>query len=184
MSAASAAASPRVYGLLAEFASAEAVVEAARRTRNAGYTRIDALTPFSVHGLDEALDLPPTRVPLIFFIGGIVGGLTGFLMQVYAHVFSYPINVGGRPLYSWPAFIPITFELTILFAGLSGAFGMLYLNGFPKPYHPLFNAPKFDLASQNRFFLLIKSKDPLYDPAKTRAFLESLRPADINEVPA
>ena len=178
-----AAAPSRVYGLLAEFSTAEAVVEAARQTRIAGYRRIDALTPFPVHGMDDALDLPPNRVPLIFFVGGITGALTGFLMQVFAAVYNYPINVGGRPLYSWPAFIPITFELTILFAGLSGAFGMLALNGFPKPYHPLFNAPNFDLASQNRFFLLIQGDDPKFDPSGTRAFLQSLNPADINEVP-
>ena len=177
------ASKPRVYGLLAEFSTAESIVEAARQTRMAGYRCIDALTPFPVHGIDEALALPPNRVPLIFFIGGIVGALTGFLMQVFAAVFNYPINVGGRPLYSWPAFIPITFELTILFAGLSGAFGMLALNGFPKPYHPLFNAPNFDLATQNRFFLLIQADDPQFDHAKTRAFLESLKPADVNEVP-
>jgi hypothetical protein len=171
-----------VYGLIAEFTTAEAIVEAARQTRMAGYQCIDALTPFPVHGIDEALELPRNGVPLIFFIGGIVGGLTGFGMQVFAHVFNYPINVGGRPLYSWPAFIPITFELTILFAGLSGAFGMLALNGFPKPYHPLFNAPNFDLASQNRFFLVIEADDPKFDASGTRVFLESLHPVDVNEV--
>jgi ActD protein len=177
------ATNPRVYGLLAEFCTAEAIIDAARQTRTAGYRCIDALTPFPVHGLDDALALPPNRVPLIFFIGGIVGGLSGFLMQVFACVYNYPINVGGRPLYSWPAFIPITFELTILFAGLAGAFGMLALNGFPKPYHPLFNAPNFDLATQNRFFLLIQADDPQFHPLQTRAFLESLHPTDINEVP-
>jgi len=175
---------PQMYGLLAEFDSAEKLVEAARQTRDAGYTRLDALAPFAVPGLDKALRLPRNRVPLIFLIGGICGGLGGFLMQVYAAVFSYPINVGGRPLYSWPGFIPITFELTILGAGLAGAFGMLALNGFPHPYHPLFNVPQFDLASQNRFFLSVESKDSKFDLNTTRAFLRSLNALDVYEVPA
>jgi hypothetical protein len=172
-----------IYGLLAEFDSTDDLLEAARKTRAAGYEHIDALAPFAVHGLDEALDLPPNRVPLIFLVGGIIGGLGGFLMQVYAAVFSYPINVGGRPLYSWPAFIPITYELTILFGGLCGAFGMLALNGLPTPYHPLFNCPRFDLASQSRFFLLIESKDKNFELARTREFLQALNPVEISEVP-
>lgn len=173
-----------IYGMLAEFDSAEKLVEAARRTRDAGYVRMDALAPFAVPGLDEALRLPRNRVPLIFLIGGICGGLGGFLMQVYADTYSYRINVGGRPLYSWPAFIPITFEMTILFAGLFGAFGMLALNGFPHPHHPLFNTPQFDLASQNRFFLCVESADAMFDTNRTRDFLRSLHPLDVYEVPA
>lgn len=132
---------------------------------------------------DKALRLPKTRVPLIFLIGGICGGLFGFLMQVYSCVYSYPINVGGRPHYSWPAFIPITFELTILSAGLCGAFAMLIANGLPKHYHPLFNAPQFDLASQNKFFLLIESGDSKFQPEQTREFLSSLEPISVSEVP-
>jgi hypothetical protein len=172
-----------IYGLLAEFDSAEKVVEAARLTREAGYERVDALAPFAVPGLDEALRLPKNRVPLIFLLGGIFGGLTGFFMQVYADTYSYRINVGGRPLYSWPAFIPITFELTILGAGVIGALGMLALNGFPHPYHPLFNVPQFDLASQSRFFICIEAKDSRFDLEGTRAFLRSLQALDVYEVP-
>jgi hypothetical protein len=171
------------YGLLAEFDSADRLIEAARKTRDAGYLRIDALSPFPLPELDEALHLPRTRVPMIFLIGGICGGLFGFFMQVYSCVFSYPINVGGRPHYSWPAFIPITFELTILAAGLCGAFGMLILNGLPQHYHPLFNVPQFDLASQNRFFLLIESGDSKFQPNGTGEFLRSLGPISVSEVP-
>ena len=172
-----------MYGLIAEFNSADRLVKAARKTRDAGYVRIDALSPFALSDLSEALRLPRTRVPLFFLIGGICGGLFGFLMQVYSCVYSYPINVGGRPLYSWPAFIPITFELTILSAGLCGAFGMLIANGLPQHYHPLFNSPQFDLASQNRFFLLIESSDSKFQPDKTRDFLSSLGPISVSEVP-
>jgi hypothetical protein len=173
-----------MYGLMAEFDSVEKLVAAARQAREAGYARLDALAPFAVEGLDDALRLPRNRVPLIFLLGGIFGGLTGFFMQVYSCCYSYPINVGGRPLYSWPAFIPITFELTILGAGLAGAFGMLALNGFPHPYHPVFNVPQFDLASQSRFFLCIESSDPKFDLEQTRAFLRSLQSLDVYEVPA
>jgi len=172
-----------IYGLIAEFNSADRLVEAARKTRDAGYIRIDALSPFAISELDEALRLPRTRVPLIFLIGGIFGGLFGFLMQVYSCVYSYPINVGGRPHYSWPAFIPITFEMTILSAGLCGAFGMLILNGLPQHYHPLFYSAQFDLASQNRFFLLIESSDSKFQPDQTREFLNSLGPISVSEVP-
>jgi hypothetical protein len=172
-----------MYGLIAEFDSADRLVEAARKTRDAGYIRIDALSPFALSELNDALRLPPNRVPLIFLIGGISGGLLGFLMQVYSCVYSYPINVGGRPLYSWPAFIPITFELTILSAGLCGAFGMLIANGLPQHHHPLFNSPQFDLASQNRFFLLIESGDSNFQLDKTREFLSSLGPISVGEVP-
>ena len=172
-----------LYCLLAEFPTAEALVEAARETRNDGYSRIDALSPFAIPEVEEALRLPRTRVPLVFLIGGILGGLTGFLMQVYSCVYSYPINVGGRPHYSWPAFIPITFELTILGAGLAGAFGMLALNGLPHPYHPLFNSPSFELATQTRFFLCIEAADPKFNLRETHQFLLSLQPINVEEVP-
>ena len=141
------------------------------------------MSPFPLPELDEAMKIPRTRVPLLFLIGGIFGALLGFGMQVYSCVFSYPINVGGRPHYSWSAFIPITFELTILCAGLSGAFGMLILNGLPQHYHPLFNVPQFDLASQTKFFLLIESTDEKFDLAATTTFLKSLNPSSITEVP-
>ncbi|HEX4054016.1 MAG TPA: DUF3341 domain-containing protein [Tepidisphaeraceae bacterium] len=176
-------ASGQIYGLLAEFDAPAPFVHATEQTREAGYTRIDALSPFPVPGLDEALRLPPNRVPLIFLLGGIFGGLSGFFMQVYSCTYSYPINVGGRPLYSWPAFIPITFELTILGAGLAGAFGMLALNRLPMPYHSLFNCPRFDLASQDRFFLLIESADARFELQQTREFLQSLGALSISEVP-
>lgn len=172
-----------IYGLLAEFASADRLVAAARKTRDEGYIHIDALAPYAVSELEEALRLPKNRVPLSFFIGGLCGCLGGFFMQVYSCVWSYPVNVGGRPLYSWPAFIPITFELTILLAGLSGAFGMLILNGLPELHHPLFNCPEFDLASQDRFFLLIQSSDSKFQSEQTRQFLGSLGPSNIIEVP-
>lgn len=175
--------SPTLFGLLAEFDSAQTLVEAARETRNGGYARIDALAPFDVPGLDEALRLTPTRMPLIFLTGGILGGLGGFLMQVYAAVFSYPLNVGGRPLYSWPAFIPITFEMTILGAGLAGAFGMLVRNGLPCLHHPLFNIDRFELASQSRFFLYIEAEDSQFELVATRAFLQSLHALNVYEVP-
>jgi len=172
-----------LHGLLAEFASADHLIEAARKTREAGYRRIDAMSPFPLPELDEAMKIPRTRVPLLFLIGGIFGALFGFGMQVYSCVYSYPINVGGRPHYSWPAFIPITFELTILCAGLTGAFGMLILNGLPQHYHPVFNVEQFDLASQTKFFLLIESTDEKFDLAQTTAFLKTLTPSSITEVP-
>ncbi len=173
----------QLYGLLAEFASSEALVEAARKVRLAGYLRLDALSPFPIPELDEALRLPRSRVPLVFLIGGVLGALTGFGMQVYACCYSYPINVGGRPLYSWPAFIPITFELTVLGAGVIGALGMLAMNGLPHPYHPLFNSPRFDLASQNRFFLCVEARDASFKLEQTRALLLSLAPVSLEEVP-
>jgi hypothetical protein len=173
----------KVYGLLAEFAAAEHLVEAARKTREAGYRRIDAISPFPLSELDAAMDIPKTRVPLVFLVGGIFGALFGFGLQCYACVYSYRIDVGGRPLYSWPAFIPITFEFTILCAGVIGAIGMLIMNGLPQPYHPLFNVPEFDLASQTRFFLVIEAADENFDTAKTTAFLAGLHPSAITEVP-
>jgi hypothetical protein len=171
-----------LYGLLAEFNEADGLVEAARAAYAAGYRRMNGYTPFPVHGLSEALGQKPSRVPLAALIGGILGGSAGYYMLYYASVVSYPINVGGRPLHSWPAFIPITFEMTVLGAAFAAFFGMLALNGLPHPYHPLFNVPAFSLASRNRFFLCIQSGDALFDVARTRRFLEE-RGAQVHEVP-
>lgn len=171
-----------IYGVIAEFDNPTALVNAARAAREMGYRKLDAYTPFPIEELSDALHLHKNRLPLIVLIGGIIGGLTGYLLQWYITVYQYPINVGGRPLYSWPAYIIITFELTILFASLSAVFGLLALCGLPMPYHPTFNVPRFALASRNRFFLCIESTDPLFDRGKTSEFLETLEPREVSEV--
>jgi len=175
--------STRLYGLLAEYKSTEALIEAAERTYARGYRRIDAYSPFPVEGLAEAIGFHSNRMPLIVLIGGLLGGIGAFLMMWFSAVINYPINVGGKPLLSWPAFVPITFELTILAASLSAVFGMLGLNGLPMPHHPLFYVPDFTRASRSRFFLCIQADDPLFELEDTRAFLEGLEPRRIIEVP-
>jgi hypothetical protein len=175
---------PPVYGLMAEFDSATTLVAAAERTRNAGYTKIDAYSPFPVEGLAEAVGFHRDLVPLVTLIGGLVGGLTGYLMQYWIATVSYPVNVGGKPYHSWPAFIVVTFEMTILFAGISAVLGMLALNGLPMPYHPVFNVPRFAFATKDRFFLIVFSTDPKYDATTTRRFLEGLGSRSISEVPS
>jgi hypothetical protein len=174
---------PRVYGLLAEFRQPEDLLAATEAAHAAGYRRMDAYTPFPVHGLSEALGLRQTRLPIIVLVGGIFGALLGFGLQYGYEVIHYPMNVGGRPHNSWPNFIIITFEATILCAALSCVLGMLALNGLPQPYHPLFNVPSFELASRSHFFLCIEMRDPKFDLDDTRRFLESLRPIAIYVVP-
>jgi hypothetical protein len=174
---------PRVYGLLAEFPQPEDLLAAAKAARAAGYRRMDAYTPFPVHGLSEAIGFHTTRLPAIVLIGGIVGACLGFGLQYWYETQHYMMNVGGRPHNSWPSFVVITFETTILCAAISAVLGMLALNGLPQPYHPLFNVPSFELASRSHFFLCIEERDPKFDLDATRDFLEELGPISIALVP-
>jgi hypothetical protein len=173
---------PRPYGLMAEFEDPTDLVAAARRAREAGYRCMDAYSPLPIEELHEALGSHHTRLPLVVLIGGIIGCVGGYTLQYWASAIAYPLNVGGKPLHSWPAFIPVTFECTILVAALFAVFGMLALNGLPQPYHPVFNVPRFALASRSRFFLCIESKDPQFDLDRTRAFLEEQRPKEVSLV--
>jgi hypothetical protein len=171
-----------LYGLMAEFENPTDVVAAARRAHEEGYRKMDAYSPFPIEELSEAIGFHRNRLPLIVLIGGVVGCVGGFALCYWASVHAYALNVGGRPLNSWPAFIPVTFETTILVAALSAVFGMLALNGLPQPYHPVFNAPRFELASRNTFFLCIEADDPMFDSEETRAFLVSLGPREVTDV--
>lgn len=170
-----------IYGLMAEYRDPELIVEAAKRAYGAGYRKMDAYSPMPVEGLAEAMGFTRNGLPLIVLIGGITV-LTAFVMMWYSSTIHYPINVGGRPLFSWPAFVPIMFELTILFASGAAVFGMLGLNGLPMPYHPVFNSPNFAMASRSRFFLCIEATDPKFDLVATRAFLEEHGPRRVVEV--
>jgi ActD protein len=171
-----------IYGVTAEFDNPTALVNAARAAREKGYRKLDAYSPFPIEELNDVLHLHRNKLPLIVLLGGIAGGLTGYLLQYYVTVIEFPINVGGRPLHSWPAYIIITFELTILFAALACVLGLLALCGLPTPYHPMFNVPRFATASRNRFFLCIEASDPLYDHDRTAEFLETLDPKEVSEV--
>jgi Protein of unknown function (DUF3341) len=171
-----------IYGMLAEFDNPDELLQAVRRTRAAGYRKMDAYTPFPVEHLSEELGFHQTALPLLVFIGGLAGCVGGFALQYWISAINYPLNIGGRPLNSWPAFIPVTFELTILVAALSAVLGMLALNRLPMPYHPLFNSPRFALASRNRFFLCIESVDRKFNREETAKFLSELNPKGVSEV--
>ena len=168
-----------LYGLMAEFDDADALLDRAKRAYQAGYRKMSAHSPFPVEGLSEAIGQRRTKLPLLVFAGGVTGALTAFLFQYYTAVIDYPLNVGGRPLNSWPSFIIVTFEITILVSAGVAALGMLLLNKLPMLYHPVFNAPRFKLASQDKFFLCIEVKDPKFEVAETRRFLEGLGPTEV-----
>lgn len=174
---------PGIYGLVAEFESAAELVKAAASAHEAGYRRMDAYSPFPIEGLSEAMGYHRTAMPLLILIGGIVGALSGFGLQYYCAVLSYPVNVAGRPLNSWPSFIPVTFELTVLFGSLTAVFGLIALCGLPMPYHPLFHVPRFSRATCDGFFLCIESVDPRFELQATKNFLTGLNPSDVSEVP-
>ena len=172
-----------LYGLMAEFASADKLKAAARDAREKGYGPVEAYSPFPIEGLDEAVGFRGSKVPLATLIGGFVGGAGGFFLQYYAAVIDYPINIGGRPPNSWPAFIPITFEMTVLFAALTAVIAMIVANGLPKLRHPVFNVREFDHSTRNRFFLCLRADAPKFDATHARHFLERLEPMKIIEVP-
>ncbi|HWR14309.1 MAG TPA: DUF3341 domain-containing protein [Terriglobales bacterium] len=174
---------PPVYGLMAEFETPTDILTAATKAYAAGYRKMDAYSPQPVHGLAEAIGFEKNRVALVCLAGGLLGMATAYGLQYWINSIAYPLNIAGRPFHSWPSFIIVTFELTILFGGLAAGIGMLAMNGLPTPYHPVFNVPQFARVSRDKFFLCIESADPSFDMADTRAFLESLGPASVAEVP-
>lgn len=173
---------PQTYAMVAEFDSAEALLVAAEKAKDHGYTALDAFSPFPVHGMSEATGFKCNLVPWIFLFGGAMGLLGGLSLEAYVSVVDLPLNIGGKPLFSLPSFVPIMYECTILFASLSGALGMLALNGFPRPHHPIFSTPGFERASQDRFFLAIEAKDPNYNVIETERFLKGLKPINVSIV--
>jgi len=170
------------YGVVAEFASDKAVLDAAHKAREAGYTVMEAYSPVPVHGLDEALGRKRSRLPWLAFLGGVTGCLGGFFMQVWMAHIDYPWNVGGRPTLSWPAFIPVTFELTILLAAFTAVFGMFGLNGLPRPHHPIFNTPNFDRSTLDHYFLCIEAEDPNFNEEDVTRFLSEMGPEAVNTI--
>lgn len=172
----------KIYGIMAEFDTATELVDAARQVRDAGYKKTDAFSPFPIHEIDEALGIRRSVLPFMVLGGGVAGLLSGLALQYFIHVIDYPLNVGGRPYFSLPSFIPPAYELTILFAAGTAVFGMLLLNGLPQPYHPVFNVPRFALATREKFFLVIEAKDPQYDYEKTKSFMQSLNPQEVFDV--
>ena len=173
---------PGLYGIVAEFEYPDDLLSASNKAREAGYKQMEAYTPFPVHGLTEALGKQHTKLQWIVLCAAFIGGCGGYFMEYWVAVIDYAINIGGKPLHSWPMFLPVTFELTVLFSALTAAGSMLVLNGLPEPYHPLFQVEGFFRSTSDRFFLCIESEDGKFDPAATRAFLESLEPISVNEV--
>jgi hypothetical protein len=171
-----------IYGILAEFDTPTELVAAAEKVRDAGYERTDAFSPFPLHEIDEALGIKRSILPFLVFGGGVTGLLIGIAMQWFIHVYDYPIIVGGRPFFSLPSFIPASYELTILLAAFTAVFGMILLNGLPQPYHPVFNVPRFALASREKFFLLIERRDEKFDYEATRSFMESWNAQEVFDV--
>jgi hypothetical protein len=171
-----------IYGLLAEFDTPTQLVDAAHKIREAGYAKTDAFSPFPLHEIDEALGVKRSILPILVFFGGIAGLLTGLGLQIFVHYIDYPTIVGGRPFISLPSFIPATFELTILFAAFTAVGGMLLLNGLPQPYHPVFNVPRFALATREKFFLLIETSDSKFNYDDTKSFMQSLNPQEVFDV--
>ncbi len=174
--------SPAIHGLMAEFETATDLVNACNRSREAGYTDMDAYSPIPIEELHHAIGFPHTKLPLMVLIGGLLGGAGGFSLEYWVSAVAYPLNIGGKPLVSWPMFIPVTFECTILGAALTAVFGMFALNNLPQPYHPVFNVPRFAMASRNRFFLCIEATDRKFDLGSTRAFLETLGAREVTTV--
>ena len=175
-------AQPAIFGVMAEFDDPKAMVAAAKRTYAAGYRRMDTFSPYPIEEAWEAIGHHDRRLSRIVFGGGLMGLLTGIGLQQWVHQIAYPINIGGKPLNSWPMFVPVCFELTILFAALSAAIGMIVLNGLPQPYHPVFNVERFARASRDRFFLLVESRDPKFDRQHTMEFLKGLQATEVSEV--
>lgn len=174
--------SKKLYGLMAEFDTPTELVEAARKVRDAGFKKTDAFSPHPIHEIDEALGIKRSILPFLVFGGGVAGLIAGLGLQVFTHVIDYPIIVGGRPHFSLPAFIPPAYEMTILLAAFTAVFGMLFLNGLPMPYHPVFNVERFALATREKFFLVIEAADENYDYEETRKFMESLNPQEVFDV--
>ncbi len=172
-----------IFGMVAEFDNPEDIVRAAEAAYEHGYREMDAYSPIPVNGLAEAIGFKRNWISTIILVGGLTGGIGGFFMQWFSATIHYPIIVGGRPYNSWPSFMPITFEMTVLLSAFAAVIGMLGLNGLPRPNHPIFNAPNFDKASQNKFFLSVQANDPLYDEEKTRQFLEAQKPTAVSLVP-
>lgn len=170
------------YGVVAEFDNSDALQEAAEKAKSEGYTVMDAYTPFPIHGLSESIGFHDEKVPWVYFLLGLAGFITGWALQIYTNVIDYPINVGGKPFLSWPAYFPVAYECTILFAGVGGTIVMLGLNGLPKPYHPVFDAKNFERASQDRFFLAIEASDPEFEVGKVEKFLNSQKPISVSVV--
>jgi len=173
---------PLFHGIVAEYQDPEEILAAAKAVKAAGYSHLDGYTPFPVHGLDDAIGFKDTKVQWTIFFAGIAGFGAGMFLQWYTAVVDYPMNVGGKPNFSWPGFIPAAYECTILFAGLAAAGSMLAFNGLPRPNHPIFNTPRFELASQTSFFLCVEATDPQFDAVEVRKLLESTAPVQVSDV--